>query len=167
MRAAAVYDLFGQILLHEFFKGISVGENDPSTVIASLPEGQLSLADFIGRLNKFSDKALVETKRNANRALTRNLFKEVFRLTLAYSVFSNQRQLIKGESWFEFARIEANSLSHNFRLEFRRHDLAALPVTYGGVTIEASQNGKTIEMKLETLIGLVDEIIEFVNKRLK
>ena len=53
MRAAAVYDLFGQTLLQEFFKGIRTGEKDPATLIATLPGVTLSLADFINQLNNF------------------------------------------------------------------------------------------------------------------
>jgi hypothetical protein len=152
MRTGAVYDLFGQILLHNFFKDVAAGKADASTLVATLPEGTLSLQDFVVLHDRISDTALRETKRNANRALTRNLFKETFRLTLSYCNYSNQKEAIKSEHWFEFARVVANSLSHNFRLDFRPYDLSVLPVMYGGVTIDASMNGKTIEGTIETLI---------------
>jgi hypothetical protein len=72
---------------------------------------------------------------------------------------------MKKEGWYQFARIVANSLSHNFRLEFRRPDLSLLPVTYRGVSIDKSMDGKTIEITLEHLIQLVDEIIAFSGLR--
>ena len=59
MRAAAVYDLFGQILLQEFFKGIRTGEKDPATLIASLPGVTLSLADFINQLTTSHSRTML------------------------------------------------------------------------------------------------------------
>lgn len=134
MRTAAIYDLFGQTLLHNFFKEIAAGKADATTLIATLPEGTLSLRDFVAMHDRISAAALRETKRNANRALTRNLFKETFRLTLSYCEFSDQKEAIKSEHWFQFARVVANSLSHNFRLDFRPYDLSVLPWTYSGHT---------------------------------
>ncbi len=161
LRMAAIYDLFGQIHLHNFYKDIAAGKADASTLIAELPEGKISLKEFTDRLDGLGARALVETKRNANRALTRNLFKESFRITTAYCRSSSQLNALKANNWFEFARIITNSLSHNFRLEFRPYDLSRLPVSYKGVTIDSSLDGKPISMKLEILINLVDELIGF------
>lgn len=161
LRAAAVYDLFGQILLHNFYKDVAAGNADANTLIAELPEGKVSLKEFTDGINRLGVKALVETKRNANRALTRNLFKESFRITEAYCRSSSQLPAFKANEWFEFSRVIANSLSHNFRLEFRPYDISILPVSYKGVTVDSSLNGKPISMKLEILINLVDELIGF------
>ena len=158
---AAIYDLFGQIHLHNFYKDVAAGNADASTLIAELPEGKVSLKEFTDGLNRLGDNALVETKRNANRALTRNLFKESFRITEAYCRNSSQFEVFKTNEWFEFSRIIANCLSHNFRLEFRPYDLSRLPVSYKGVTVDSSLDGKPISITLEILINLSDELIIF------
>ncbi len=161
LRMAAIYDIFGQIHLHNFYKNVAAGEADASTLIAELPEGKISLKEFTDKLGGLGAQALVETKRNANRALTRNLFKESFRITEAYCRNSSQLNALKAKDWFGFARVIANSLSHNFRLEFRPYDLSQLPVSYGGVTIDSSLHGKPISMQLEILMNLVDELNGF------
>ena len=158
---AAVYDIFGQTLLHNFYKDVAAGNADASVLIATLPEGNITLKQFTDQLNGLNDRALVETKRNANRALTRNLFKESFRITQAYCWSSSQLKALRAEDWYEFARIVSNCLSHNFRLEFRPYDHSRLPVSYNGVTIDRSFDGQPISMKLEILINLVDELIAF------
>lgn len=163
LKMAAIYDLFGQIHLHNFYKDVAAGKADASTLIAELPEGRVSLKEFTDRLNQLNSVALVETKRNANRALTRNLFKESFRITQAYCHSSSQLSALKANEWYEFSRIIANTLSHNFRLEFRPYDLSRLPVSYKGVTIDSSLNGQPISLTLEILINLVDELIGFAN----
>ncbi len=161
LRMAAVYDIFGQTLLHNSYKDVAAGNVDASNLIATLPEGNITLKQFTDQLNGLNGSALVETKRNANRALTRNLFKESFRITESYCGSSSQLNALKAEGWFEFARIVANCLSHNFRLEFRPYDLTCLPVSYNGVTIDSSFDGQPISMQLEILINLVDGLIAF------
>jgi hypothetical protein len=161
LRAAAIYDLFGQIYLHNFLKDVAQGREDPDTLVAQLPEGQISLKNFIDTLGRISEHAFLETKRNANRALTRNLFKESFRITLSYCIKTNQNRALKAQKWFRFARIIANSASHNFILEFRPFDRSQLPVTYRGLTIDVSSEGEPLSINLDRLIGIVDDIIEF------
>lgn len=161
LRMAAIYDLFAQTLLHEFYKEVAAGKADPNSLVADLPEGKLTLKQFNDHLVARDEKALVETKRNANRALTRNLFRETFRITESYCRSSSQLNTLKANTWFGFARIVANCLSHNFRLEFRPYDLSGLPVSYKGVTIDSSLDGQGLSIQLETLINLVDDLISY------
>jgi len=162
LRAGAIYDLFGQIHLHNFFKEIAAGRANGNELIAELPEGKMTLSEFADKLNAMSGHALLETKRNANRALTRNLFKETVRLTRSYYESSSQTGELKANDWYEFARFVSNSLSHDFRLNFNKHDRDRLPVSYHGVTIDEGMDGEPLSMQLEILIRLVDEIIGFV-----
>ena len=55
-----------------------------------------------------------------------------------------------------------NCLSHSFKFSFRPYDLTKLPVSYSGIIIDSSNDGKTLSMKLEVLISLFDEIIGFL-----
>jgi hypothetical protein len=132
-----------------------------------LPEGNLSLNDFIENLNKISDKAAVETKRNANRALTRNLLKEVFRLTQSYCSETKQLKTMEAKDWYQFTRLVVNSISHDFLWRFNKKEIAYLPITYEGFTIESKLNGLDISMRLQILIEIVYEIIEFTEKEIK
>ena len=166
LRAAAIYDIFAQTCLHEFIKKWNIGEADPNTLITELPEGKISLKQFMEGLEKISDHAQVETKRNANRFLTRNLLKEVFRITQSFCYTHGQATAMTAESWYQFTRIIVNSLSHNFRLEFQNNDRKQLPVSYMGQTIDIPMHGQPLSMQLRILLSLVDDIIIFVQNRL-
>ena len=161
LRMAAIYDIFGQAHLHNFYKDVAAGKADASTLTTTLPEGNISLKEFTDEVDGLGARALLETKRNANRAVTRNFFKESFRITEAYCRISSQLDTLKAKHWFGFARIIANSLSHNFRLEFRPYDLSQLPVSYKGIMIDSSSNGKPVSLQLEILLSLGDELIGF------
>ncbi|WP_339894286.1 hypothetical protein [uncultured Algibacter sp.] len=164
---AAIWDIFGQVCLHEFIKSAHKGKSDLNNLKTILPEGNLSLNDFIENLNKMSDKAAVETKRNANRALTRNLLKEVFRLTQSYCSETKQLKIMEAKDWYQFTRLVVNSISHDFLWRFNKKDIAHLPIAYKGYTIESKLNGLDISMKLQILIEIVYEIIEFTEKEIK
>ena len=162
LRAAAAYDLFGQILLQWFCKDVLEGEADPNSLVQKLPEGDVTFKQFADQIGG----ALLETKRNANRALTRNLFRESFRLLLSYCHKASQQDVLKSQGWYEFARVTANAISHNFRWEFRPYDLSCLPVSYNGITLTKELDGQPVSMRLEILINLVDEMIRFSETQL-
>lgn len=166
LRAAAIYDIFAQICLHEFFKQANKGLTDLSSLSTILPEGKITLKEFTEQIEKHGNQALVETKRNANRFLTRNLLKESFRITESYCTLTRQKNTLKNEEWHQFARIIVNSLSHNFRLEFRPYDKKQLPVTYKNIEINESMDDKPISFKLQILLDLTEEIMEFSKGRL-
>lgn len=166
MRFAAIYDIFAQICLHEFFKQAYKGFVDLESLEQILPEGVITLKEFVEQMEKLGDHALVETKRNANRFLTRNVLKEAFRVTESYCKSTGQENILKKEAWYQFARIFVNSISHNFRLDFRPYDKDLLPVSFKDVKITESMDGKPMRCQLQILVELVDEIIEFSKYRL-
>lgn len=166
LRAACIYDIFSQTCLHEFIKKWNIGQADPNSLTTQLPEGKITLKEFIDSLNNINDRAAVETKRNANRFLTRNLLKETFRITQSYCHSNKKMDILKNQTWYQFARIVVNSISHNFRFEFRPNDKKLLPVNYMGQTIDISMDGKSISMRLEILLNLIDDIILFVKNKL-
>jgi hypothetical protein len=100
----------------------------------------------------------------------RALIKESFELIKNYCDETNQDSKFKAKSWYQFARIIRNCLSHNFKFEFRKYDTALLPVTWKSRTINASMDGKHLELKffgyvetwelfMEYQIFVVDELI--------
>jgi hypothetical protein len=167
LREAAVYNIFAQTCLHEFIKKGRQGETDPSSLKTELPEGTIDLAQFMARLAQHGDQAPVETKRNANRSTTRNLLKEGFRITYSFCRSSGANAQITGQPWYQFARIIVNCLSHDFRFQFKSHDLKQLPVHFRGRSIDASLDGQSLSMPLWVLLELYDEIVGFVTNQLK
>lgn len=94
------------------------------------------------------------------KMIHRAALKELFELLRHYCHETKQMSLFKSAPWYQFARIARNSLSHNYRLEFKKYDMSVLPVTWDGLTIDASMDGKYLPMeefftrpKLWTLIG--------------
>lgn len=167
LRYAAIYDIFGQTCLHEFVKSCHTGTRDLKELETILPEGKLTFESFVNDVNSFGSKALVETKRNANRALTRNLLKEVFRLAQSYCSNSNQLKEMESNHWYQFARLIVNSISHDFKWRFHKKDKQHLPTTYKEVTLRLELDGQDIHMRLQILIELVDEIISFSKTEIK
>lgn len=161
-RAAGVYDIFAQTCLHEFIKDWKEGNENPDELVTELPEGTVTFREFMDSLSKLGDQAPVETKRNANRFLTRNLLREGFRVTQSYCEETNQSDKMTSKPWYQFARIVVNCLSHNFKYQFRQYDLSKLPVAYLGNTIDQSQDGKSTHLKLGVLLSLFDEITDLV-----
>jgi hypothetical protein len=131
-----------------------------------LPEGTISLRQFMDSLAATSRHAPVETKRNANRFLTRNLVKEGFRIAQSYCKASGHDEEMKSEPWYQFARIVVNELSHDFRLRLTTHDKKQLPASYRGKTIDESMDGRPLHLQLKDLLALFDDIAEFVRDRL-
>ncbi|MEQ5790487.1 hypothetical protein J4E06_05445 [Muricauda sp. NFXS6] len=167
LRYAAIYDIFGQICLHEFIKNCHKGTNNLKELATILPEGKLTFDSFVNEVNSLGEKALVETKRNANRALTRNLLKEVFRLAQSYCSDTNQLEEMESKSWYQFTRLIVNSMSHDFKWRFHKKDKKHLPITYKKETLELNVDGQDIHMRLQVLIELVDEIISFSKSEIK
>lgn len=167
MRQAAIYDIFAQICLHEHIKKIHKGDSTNYDLRQTLPEGEITFTDFLETLSKLGETAGVETKRNANRFLTRNHLKEVFRITQSYCSQTKQLELMEKESWYQFARIVTNSLSHNHKLEFNNTDKKFLPVSYGESKITLDMGGQCLQLSLEVLLKLCDEIINFAGNKIK
>ena len=162
LREVALYDIFAQVCLHEFIKKWTAGQADPTAIVTELPEGLVNLKQFMDRLDGYGPFAARETKRNANRSTTRNLLKEGFRITKAHYQPLNDYRTLTQQPWYQFSRLLVNSLSHDFRLDFRPGDLKQLPVQYLGQTLDASMNGQSAEMPLRVLLSLYDEILAFV-----
>jgi hypothetical protein len=68
----------------------------------------------------------------------RNLLKESFEIAKAYANTYREYPAFKTIPCFTFARIIRNSVSHDLHFRFRSEVLRVLPVSYAGVTLDAS-----------------------------
>lgn len=99
----------------------------------------------------------------------RILTKESVRIIMDYSDKSGQFSILKSQKWYEFARIIGNSLSHNFKFEFRSSDRRVLPVTWDNRTIDLSMNNTDMKLSFfgySEAWKLFDEMNLFVKNTL-
>ena len=99
----------------------------------------------------------------------RILIKESFELIKDYSDNTSQTQLFKNQSWYQFARIIRNCLSHNFKFQFRDHDKTLLPLVWKNKTIDISLDTTHLQLSFFGYVEaweLFDEMNLFVNNTL-
>ena len=78
--------------------------------------------------------------------LLRALIKESFELIKDYSGQSGQAPLLKGQAWYQFARIIRNCISHNFHFEFNPYDKGLLPLTWRSRTITPAMDRQPLPL---------------------
>lgn len=76
----------------------------------------------------------------------RALIKESFELLRDYCKSSGQNNSLKTQSWYQFARLIRNCLSHNFKFEFNGYDRNLLPVTWDQRSITISMEGTYLDL---------------------
>jgi hypothetical protein len=103
------------------------------------------------------------------RMLLRGLIKESFELLKDYCDETTQADQFKAESWYQFARMIRNCLSHSCRFEFNPYDKTLLPVTWKSRTITLAKDGQPL---LLAFFGYVEawelfkEFYDFVDRQL-
>lgn len=96
----------------------------------------------------------------------RAAIKELFPLTKLYCHRTNQLAILKSQPWYQFWRILRNCWSHDMTFNFNPDEKAYLPVTWSGVTIDLSMNGKPLNHgrcsreKLRELIETAQAFVE-------
>ncbi len=80
------------------------------------------------------------------KMLLRALIKESFELIKDYCDDSKQISVFVDQTFYQFARMIRNSLSHNFRFEFNKYDKTFLPVTWKGRTITIAMDRSYLEL---------------------
>ena len=104
------------------------------------------------------------------KMLMRTLIKESFEHIKDYCTRTEQFGSLKSQSWYEFARIIRNFLSHNCRFQFNKYDLERLPVNWNGKVITGEMNGQIADFsffgQVETW-ELFAEMEDFVRSQLK
>lgn len=75
----------------------------------------------------------------------RNFTLDSYEVLFDYCEQTNQLSRMQTQPWYEFARMVRHSLTHTQHWVFkRRKDLARLPVSWRGKTIEASMKGQEL-----------------------
>ncbi len=99
----------------------------------------------------------------------RSAIKELFPLTKLYCHQTGQLQALKSQPWFQFWRILRNCWSHDMTFNFNPDEKELLPVTWSGVTIDLSMNGKPIthgHCSREKLRELIETANTYVAEKL-
>ncbi len=138
-----------------------------------LEESDLEIGDYTVDLKQVSQQLKADKRGRAIseyiKMLFRVLIKESFELVKSYCKDSNQTSLIKAETWYQFARIIRNCLSHDFRFVFNKHDKNILPVSWKCHTISIDMDGQYLDLKFlswQAAIELIDDLRAFVKEGL-
>jgi hypothetical protein len=102
--------------------------------------------------------------------LLRALIKESFELIRTYAEETGQSAIVKSQSWYQFARLIRNCISHNFQFAFRPYDESILPVTWGSRTMVATMQGQPLPLNFFGYVEaweLFKEFHAFATDRLK
>ena len=98
---------------------------------------------FPNILNLLNDAAAMRiAAEELHDSAHRSAIKELFPLTKLYCHSTGQLDALKSQPWFQFWRIIRNCWSHDMSFNFNNDEKAALPVTWSGVTLDISMNGK-------------------------
>lgn len=99
----------------------------------------------------------------------RSALKDLFALTKWYCHETGQLSKLEMQPWFQFWRILRNCLAHKMRFSFNESEKKQLPVTWSGVTIDISMNGKALthgQFSLEKLRELIQTVYTFLENDL-
>jgi len=127
------------------------------------------LSAFGSYIVKFDQVAeMLENDRDRPIALTeflkmqmRTLIKESFEHIKDYCQATNQYAALKAESWYEFARLIRNFLSHNCRFEFNKYDRERLPVAWKTKTITPEMDGQSLALSFFSYVETWELFLEF------
>jgi hypothetical protein len=110
---------------HASFGGYTVQFDQVSFLLASEADRQVALKEFL-------------------TMHIRALLKESFELVRNYAEDSKQDALFRSQSWYQFARLIRNCISHDFHFRFTAHDIKEMPVTWKTRTIDANLKDKPL-----------------------
>ena len=99
----------------------------------------------------------------------RSAIKELFPLTKLYCHRTGQLQALKSQPWFQFWRILRNCWSHDMTFNFNPDEKAVLPVTWSGVTLDISMNGRQLtygQCSRDKLRELIETAQSYVSQHL-
>lgn len=93
--------------------------------------------------------------------------KDLFPLTKTYCPDTGQLEKLKTQPWFQFWRILRNCFARDMKFNFNKDEKALLPVSWSGVTIDISLNGKALthgQCSREKLRELIETANAFIAK---
>lgn len=74
----------------------------------------------------------------------RTALKDLFPLIKRYCHDTNQLDKLKAQPWFQFWRILRNYFAHEMVFNFSKDEKPLLPISWSGITIDLSMNGKSL-----------------------
>ena len=95
----------------------------------------------------------------------RSALTDLFQFTKAYCQITGQLDKLKAQPWFTFWRILRNCFAHDMVFNFNPAERALLPVTWAGVTIDLSMNGKPLthgKMSYTKMRELIETVQTFL-----
>ena len=114
------------------------------------------------------DEVLALATNELRKAVLRSCVAEMFELVRTYGLETNQIKLIRIAPWYQFLRMVRNSLSHDYFMRYREHDLKLLPITWSGLTLTAAMDGTELPMAefltRAKIVDLMDEVIAYIEK---
>ncbi|NUQ35279.1 MAG: hypothetical protein HUU29_10095 [Planctomycetaceae bacterium] len=93
------------------------------------------------------------------KAQMRLALKEAFEVCKTYCKNTQQFQNMRGTSWYHFARIVRDAVTHDFHIDTENKESRLLPLTWRYWTITPEMTGKQVSAGLKGFIShrLVDE----------
>jgi len=115
-----------------------------------------------------NDELLALATNQLRKSVLRNCVKELFEVVKAYGLETNQIKLLRAAPWYQFLRMTRNSLSHDFHVKYREHDLKLLSVTWSGLSFTAAMDGSELPMAgfltRAKILELIDDVIAYVER---
>jgi hypothetical protein len=76
-----------------------------------------------------------------------SLVKDTFELVKHHSKKRRIADALKAQGWYQYARLVRNCIGHNFILEFKKEDLAAMPIRWRQSELTAAMNGQQLPLE--------------------
>lgn len=139
-------------------------------LLESLHKSKLKInndtVDFSTLANSLSKDNLYETiiKHMINLAI-KNSVTDYYEAILKYCKQTKQTCILEKQSWYSYARLIRNGLSHDYQWDFSEQKKLIFPVKYKQITITYDLNGtllKENQMSLSTIWTLLEEMENFV-----
>lgn len=80
------------------------------------------------------------------KMLMRGLVKESFELVKSYTKSTGQIQVFERQSWYHYARLIRNCISHDFKFQFKAKDKNLLPVSWRDRAITRAMDGTFLNL---------------------
>ena len=85
--------------------------------------------------------------RNFARFILRAMYKDSYEALQDYCKKTGQHSKRVCQPWHQFSRLIRNCLAHDYHFCFTSHDKKKLPVSWGGMTIDAAMEGSELSFE--------------------
>ena len=100
----------------------------------------------------------------ASKMALRNLTQDTYEAVFDYCEQTRQLPHMQDQSWYQFARVMRNSVTHTQHFKFRESVIKVLPISWRGKTIELGMDGREVSFSFYDWhdgLELFDEIYQF------